>query len=71
MSRRVQSLRLHEFFLCDFNRSSFMGTLHSLSGQSTAAQIEEFKKRGFFAKEPIEIVKKHFLENLGHGPHRR
>jgi len=48
-----------------------MGTLHSLSGQSTAAQIEEFKKRGFFAKEPIEIVKKHFLENLGHGPHRR
>lgn len=62
---------MHEFFLCDFDKASFLRQLPGLTSQLIFAKIEEFKKLGLFQKDAFKVVQEHFLKNLGEGPKRR
>ena len=71
MTKRARALNLHEFFLCDFDRSEFLSALPGLSQADITAKIEEFKSEKLFSKDPLVVLQDHFLDKLAHGPDRR
>ena len=56
MTRRAQLLNLHEFFLCDFNRNSFLGSLPGLSSATVMAKIKSFNKDNLFNQDPAQVL---------------
>ena len=64
-------MNLHEFFLCDFDKSAFMNALLGLKSDFLQAKIAAFNRESLFSKDPYEVFKENFIENLGHGPERR
>ena len=56
MTKRAQMLNLHEFFLCDFDRNAFLGSLPGLSSATVMAKIESFTKDELFSQDPYEVL---------------
>ena len=53
MEQRAHNLNLHEFFLCSFDRDSFMRALPGLSTSQLQAKVEELKSMGLFEMDPL------------------
>ena len=71
MAKRVRQLKLHEFFLCDFDRDTFLSALQGVPQASVAAKIDEFSALKLFAQDPFQVLQEHLIEKLAHGPDRR
>lgn len=71
MRKRVYRLNLHEFFLGSLDREAFMASMQGLGSQVVQAQVEAFRKKGLFSKDPFAVLQEHFLDRLAHGPQRR
>ena len=47
MSKRALALKLHEFFLCDFDKADFLSCLPGLKQEQVKAKLDEFNKLEF------------------------
>ena len=71
MSRRVRSLKLYEFFLCDFDKNAFLSALQNITQAILNTKMDEFTKLDLFSLDPFKVLQEHLIEKLAHGPERR
>ena len=71
MTRRAQSLRLEEFFICNFNREEFTNALLGLQSDVIRQKIKEFNALSLFQKDAFKVLQERFIDKLAHGPERK